>query len=113
MDAILYVTLIIFVVVALWAVLHARHASRKQLEQLQRYWNIKIGMSEKEMLYIMGGGYNRSFLNNSRVKYEWRINATSDGYSYKGMSFRSYSGVKKVAIYTKNGFVEEVKPYNV
>ena len=113
MDAILYVTLIIFVVVALWAVLHARHASRKQLEQLQRYWNVEIGMPEEEMLDIMGEGYNRSFLKNNRVKYEWRINATSVGSSYKGTSFRSYSGVKKVTIYTKNGFVEEVKPYNV
>lgn len=89
------------------------YASRKQLEQLQRYWNVEIGMPEEEMLDIMGEGYNRSFLKNNRVKYEWRINATSVGSSYKGTSFRSYSGVKKVTIYTKNGFVEEVKPYNV
>lgn len=82
-------------------------------EQLQRYWDIEIGMPEEEMLNIMGEGYNRSFLKNNRVKYEWRINATSVGYSYKGTSFRSYSGVKKVTIYTKNGYVEEVKPDNV
>ena len=58
-------------------------------------------MSEIEMLNIMGEGYNRSFLKNNRVKYEWRINATSVGSSYKGTNFRSYFGVK------------EVKPYNV
>lgn len=87
--------------------------SKKQLEQLQRYWNVEIGMSEEEMLNIMGKGYNRSFIKNNRVKYEWRINSTSVCHSYKGTSFRSYSGVKKVTIYTKNGFVEEVIPYNV
>ena len=27
----------------------------KKLEQLQRYWDIEIGMSEAEMLNIMGG----------------------------------------------------------
>lgn len=87
--------------------------SNKQLEQLDRYWDVEIGMTENEMLAIMGDGYNRSLLKNNRVKYEWRINATSYGSSYKGISTRSYSGVKKVTIYTKNGYVEEVKPYNV
>jgi glutamine amidotransferase-like uncharacterized protein len=61
----------------------------------------------------MGEGYNRSLLKNNRVKYEWRINATSTGSSYKGFSTRSYSGVKKVTIYVKDGRVEEVRPYNI
>ncbi len=65
------------------------------------------------MLNIMGSGYSRSLLKNNRVKYEWRINAISYGSSYKGFSSRSYSGVKKVTIYVKDGLVEEVKPYNV
>ena len=43
-----------------------------KLEQLQRYWDVEIGMSEDEMLSIMGDGYNRSLLKNNRVKYEWR-----------------------------------------
>ena len=87
--------------------------NRKKLEQLQRYMDIEIGMTEDEMLDIMGDGFNRSLLKNNRIKYEWRINASSYGSSFKGFSTRSYSGVKKVTIYTKNGFVEEVKPYNV
>ena len=70
-------------------------------------------MKESEMLSIMGGGYNRSLLKNNRIKYEWRINATSTGVSNRGVSSRSYSGVKKVDIYTKDGYVEEVRPYNV
>ncbi len=86
---------------------------RDRLEQLERYLDVEIGMSEDEMLEIMGEGFNRSLLKDNRVKYEWRINAQSYGSSYKGMSCRSYSGVKKVTIYLKNGFVEEVRPYNV
>lgn len=88
-------------------------AGQKKIEQLQRYWEVQIGMPEELMLEIMGEGYNRSLLKNNRVKYEWRINASSVGSSYKGFSTRSYSGVKKVTIYTKNGVVEEVKSYNV
>ena len=87
--------------------------NRKKLEQLQRYMDIEIGMTEDEMLDIMGEGFNRSLLKNNRIKYEWRINASSYGSSFKGFSTRSYSGVKKVTIYTKNGLVEEVRPYNV
>ena len=88
MNAIFYVTLIICGSVLLGILLAL--PIRKQLEQLQRYWNVEIGMPEEEMLDIMGEGYNRSFLKNNRVKYEWRINATSVGSSYKGTSFRSY-----------------------
>lgn len=68
MNAIFYVTLIICGSVLLGILLAL--PIRKQLEQLQRYWNVEIGMPEEEMLDIMGEGYNRSFLKNNRVKYE-------------------------------------------
>ena len=84
-------------------------SASKRLRQLQRYWDVEIGMTEEEMLDIMGNGYSRSLLKNNRVKYEWRINATSYGSSYQGFSTRSYSGVKKVTIYIKDEVVEEVK----
>ena len=84
-----------------------------QREQLRRYDKVTLGMSESEMLKIMGKGYNRSLLKNNRVKYEWRINATSRSTRYKGMSITSHSGVHKVDIYVKDGVVEEVRPYNV
>ena len=74
--------------------------------QLKRYETIQIGMPESEMLDIMGKGYNRSLLKNNRTKYEWRINASSTGYSSGGVSTRTYRGVKKVDIYVKDGFVE-------
>ena len=81
--------------------------------QLKRYIQISIGMTETEMLSIMGDGYNVSSLKNNRKKYEWRINASSSGSYGHGVSFRSYTGVRRVTIYTKNGFVEEIRPYNV
>lgn len=77
--------------------------------QLKKYSRIELGMLEEEMLNIMGGGYNKSLLKNGSVKYEWRLNGTSS--SAGGV--RSYSGVKKVDIYCKEGEVIEVRPYNV
>ena len=112
MDTIIW-TIVIMSVIFIFIFALAFSISHKQIEKLQRYWDVEIGMTEYEMLDIMGGGYNRSLLKNNRVKYEWRINASSYGSSYKGVSVRSYSGVKKVTIYTKDGYVEEVKPYNV
>ena len=111
-NAIIWITVIMIAVFVIFFVI-AYSIENKKLEQLQRYWDVKIGMSEAEMLAIMGDGFNRSLLKNNLVKYEWRINASSYGSSYKGVSIKSYSGVKKVTIYTKNGFVEEVRPYNV
>lgn len=100
-------------IILLIAITLSIYVGIKKTRQLQKYWDVEIGMSEDEMLSIMGKGYNRSLLKNNRVKYEWRINASSYGTSYKGVSSRTYTGVKKVTIYTKNGYVEEVKPYNV
>ncbi len=84
-----------------------------KLRRLRKSEEIEIGMDEDEMLDIMGGGYTISHLKNNRTKYEWRINATSSGAYYRGVSTRSYSGVKKVTIYVKDGYVEEVKGYNL
>lgn len=105
-----------FVLMILFIIIYAcvgTCVGNRKITQLHRYWHIKIGMPEDEMLSIMGTGYNRSLLKNSRVKYEWRINASSYGSSYKGISTRTYTGIKKVTIYIKDGYVEEVKPYNV
>lgn len=106
---------ILKIVIALYIIIiiAALIIKRKKLKQLQRYWYIEIGMAEDDMLRIMGNGYNRSLLKNNRVKYEWRIKSTSTGYYSNGVSTRTYSGVKKVEIFTKDGYVEEVRPFNV
>lgn len=106
LSIVMFVVLLIVIIISIYLGI-------KKTRQLQKYWDVEIGMSEDEMLSIMGKGYNRSLLKNNRVKYEWRINASSYGTSYKGFSTRTYTGVKKVTIYTKNGYVDEVKPYNV
>ena len=80
-----------------------------KIKQLKRYTRIYIGMSSDEMLTIMGRNYNVSSLKNNRQKYEWRINSSS----YGRYGYRSYTGVKKVDIYVKDGYVEEIRPYNV
>ena len=113
MEEVMVGVIIALVLIILGSTVIAIYIHNSRIDQLESYWDIEIGMSEDEMLSIMGEGYNRSLLKNNRVKYEWRIEATSYGSSYKGMSARSYSGVKKVTIYIKNGYVEEVKPYNV
>ncbi len=102
---VLYILVIVFIIALIHDVL-------KRM-QLKRYKRIHIGMAENEMLSIMGSGYNVSSLKNNRKKYEWRINATSIGSYGSGTSVRSYSGVRKVDIYTKDGRVEEIRPYNV
>lgn len=113
MEDIMMWTIIGFFVFAMLIVGLTFVINNKRLEQLERYWDVELGMSEDDMLDIMGDDYYRSLLKNNRVKYEGRIEATSHGSSYKGISSRVYSGVKKVTIYVKDGVVEEVKPYNV
>ena len=114
LEKTIYILIMLIILVPIFiSMFWAIGKSRQRLEQLQRYWDVQIGMPEYIMLDIMGDGYNRSLLKNNRVKYEWRINASSYGSSYKGISTRSYSGVKKVTIYCKDGYVEEIKPYNV
>ena len=83
---------------------------RKRFKRLRRYLDIQIGMPEQDMLDIMGDGYSRSLLKDNRIKYDWRV--TFSNYdSSKGTSFiLLHSGV---SIYTKDGYVEEVKPYNI
>lgn len=102
----------IFIIIILVILLAGLQTSNK-MHQLKRYEKITINMPEEEMLSIMGTGYDKSLLKNNRVKYEWRINASSYGNNSGSFSTRTYSGVKKVTIYVKNGRVEEVKPYNV
>lgn len=105
--------IILIIILFMFLVVIATYMEYRKIKQLQKYWKIEIGMIEEEMLDIMGRGYNRSLLKNNRIKYEWRIRARSYGSSHNGYSTRTYTGVRKVTIYVKNGLVEEVKPYNV
>ncbi len=102
---------ILFVFFALCIVLGViagiKGAKRKQ--QLLRSEMIEIGMSERDMLEIMGNGYTLSKLKNNRKKYEWKISASSYGRN----GYRTYYGVQKATIYCKNGMDEEVRGTNL
>ncbi len=109
----LIVSLFVFIAICFALLIFIAIKNQKKISQLQRSEEIQIGMPEREMLSIMGDGYTKSLLKNNRVKYEWRINGRSYGSSYNGVSVRSYSGVKKVGIYVKDGLVEEVRGFNL
>ena len=102
---------IIFAFIALCVVIIViagiKGARKKQ--QLLRSEMIEIGMSEREMLEIMGSGYTLSKLKDNRTKYEWRIKASSYGRN----GYRTYSGVQRATIYCRNGVVEEVRGMNL
>ena len=99
----------VYILILLSVIILAALYGKSKRDQLKRYKQIYRGMSEQEMLRIMGGGYNRSLLSGNKVKYEWRIKASS--YGLHGV--RVYSGVSKVAIITRNGSVIEVRSHNV
>ncbi len=86
---------------------------KRKREQLRRYTHICLGMSEDEMLRIMGAGYNRSLLKDGSTRYEWRINGSSYGTVNDGFIAMSNSAEQKVDITCRDGSVEEVIPYNV
>ena len=88
---------IVFIVCCVFLLLFAVKGLFKELS-LKKYTEVYADMPESQMLQIMGGGYSMSTLKNGRKKYEWRINGQR---------------VKKVDIYTKDGFVEEIKPFNI
>lgn len=100
---------IIFIVIFIIAIIIGFATKETQRSKVD---SITLGMSEGEMLEIMGNRCTKSLLKNNRTKYEFRFsNATST--SVRGTGTRVYSGVRKVVIYCKDGVVEEVRPYNV
>ena len=102
----------IFVLILVAVFCYAESSRRN--DQRDKVDSIYLGMPEKEMLLILGTNYNRSLLKNGRTKYEFRFSESgSFGVYGNGMSMRTYHGVRKVTIYCKDGFVEEVRPYNV
>lgn len=106
-----HMVFIISVVVVIAFILIIRSLCNERRDKISA---IDIGMSESDMLYIMGGRPNKSLLKDNRVKYEWRYqNGYSAGSTICGVRMRGYSGVKKVTIYCKDGLVEEVKPFNI
>ncbi len=109
MEYIIYALLVISVGLGIYFI--ARRLNK--VKQLQRYRQINLGMSERQMLNIMGDGYNKSLLKDGVTQYIWHLAGQSSGYVYNGfVSVQNDSG-QKVIITCKNGMVEEVIPINV
>lgn len=85
----------------------------QKLRQMKKYTDVNYGMSEKQMLEIIGKGYTKSSLRDGSIKYEWRTNDMSASTNFGGVRTTGYSGVKKLDIYVKNGRVIEIRPYNI
>ena len=96
-----------FFCIMIFVMIMVEKARRKK--KMRKYEQVSLGMTEAEMLKIMGKNYNKSSLKNNRFKYEWRY---SNGVSASYHGIRAYSGVSKVDIYINNGVVEEIRPYN-
>ena len=79
-------TIIIISLIVLTLCIIASFFLPDKLKRMKKYTDIYIGMSESDMLEIIGG-----------VHY-------ADTY---------YSGLKKLDIYVKDGLVEEIRPYNI
>ncbi len=94
----------VFIIVLIIIMAAARMRYKKNC-----YKRLRLGMSEEEMLAIMKGHYNKSYLKDNRIKCEWRYNNGMSG-SIKGLRF--YSGVSKCTVYLKNGVIEEIRPFN-
>ena len=95
--AILFILLILTLFVV-------KHRNKKRANSLQ------IGMSESDLLKLLGGYTSKSVLKDGTVKYvkKW-ANASSS--SYKGI--RVYQGVQKTTVWVKDGVVTHYDNNNI
>ena len=84
----------------------------QKTDRLRGYQDVVEGMSEQDMLSVMGGGYSISVLNGNTVKYEWRINGSTNtsGVLFKGAVYAhtEQTEAQRVIIYVRNGAVTEI-----
>ena len=96
---------------------------------LRNYVKIQPGMSEADVIGIMGERYNKGFFEDGRIELEWRVNAVSSektlggavgtsngsigGGLYAGESIKEDLGVSKVTVVFREDKVVEVRPHNV
>lgn len=84
----------------------------RRIKTLKHYRNVQIGMSEEEMLSIMGGHPSVSNYQHKK-KFEWFIRGTSSTYYNNGIASTMYDPKKSVVITTENGVVTAIEPHNI
>lgn len=97
--------------VVLWFVWTIVSITTKKVT-MKHYKKVHIGMSEKEMLSIMGGKPIVSNYQNKN-KFEWYLKAVSSTYYNNGVANTVHSPKQSVIITTENGIVTAVEPHNL
>ena len=100
--------LILMVVLFVWSIIDI---TVKKIT-LNHYKKVSIGMSEEEMLSVMGGRPSVSNYQN-RKKFEWFIKAVSSTTYNNGIANTVHSPKKSVVITTENGKVISIEPHNI
>lgn len=77
--------------------------------RLYRYEEIEIGMSEDEVIDLMGFHYSQSLLSRGRTKYEWKVN----GSMFLNNGIFHFIPTKSVEVYVKGGEVYKVLSHNM
>lgn len=77
--------------------------------RLYRYEEIELGMSEDEVIDLMGFNYSENLLGRGKTKYEWRLN----GFGFIRYGIFHWIPTKSVEVYVKNGKVYKVLANNM
>lgn len=77
--------------------------------RLYKYEEIELGMSEDEVIDLMGFNYSENLLGRGKTKYEWRLN----GFGFIRYGFFHWMPTKSVEVYVKNGKVYKVLANNM
>lgn len=77
--------------------------------RLYKYEDIEIGMTEDEVIDIMGFNYTQNLLGHGKIKYEWKIN----GVGFWQFGLFNWMPTKSVEVYVKNGKVYKVLANNM
>lgn len=85
---------------------------RVRITTLKHYKKVQIGMSEEEMLSVMGGNPSVSNFQHKK-KFEWFIKGTSSTYYNNGIASTMHNPKKSVVITTENGKVTAIVPNNI
>ena len=79
---------------------------------MKHYKKVRIGMSEEEMLSVMGGRPSISNYQNKK-KFEWFMKGGSSTYYNNGIANTVHTPKQSVVITTENGIVTAIEPHNI
>lgn len=84
--------LALFILITIYSV----HLALAKMRQLEASEKLREGMTEHDVLKIMGEGFIKEQVDDDAV------------YIWKGNVSKNYSGIKEVKVYVKNGLVSKI-----